>query len=443
MHNIEAKGLGGGVADGSQKMEACLPSGRALPASMLSSTARCLRRGYCLCGTPSPNCSLTAATAPLQLPPPPRCARRRSRSGNDRKRKRSVGQDEAADITGFLAVKTYLLEGERDVSKFDIFSKRQKAVRGETPDVYSYDPIPGALRVQVVHIMYDTLGNEEQYTSMKHVKEAYDAVTDALCREYGIFRLPIEYNGKRNKMKDLVNFILQGDDTENIIDAIELFFRLAGGCMRIPKYRVRNLFWGTPSGDADCPLEELAINAEKLAIEELNGRFKEHGIGYCFTGGQIVRIDSEFVHSEVVRPALRILDRQQYAGAREEFLKAHEHRRNGNAKEALNECLKSLESVMKSICDKRGWAYDERATASKLIDICFDNGLVPSFWQSQFDALRSLLKSGVPTARNRLGGHGQGATPKPVPGYVAGYALHMTAAAIVFLADAEAGGSAS
>lgn len=96
---------------------------------------------------------------------------------------------------------------------------------------------------------------------------------------------------------------------------------------------------------------------------------------------------------------------------------------------------------MKSICDRRGWSYDQGAGANKLIGICFDNGIVPPFWQTQFAALRSLLEGGVPTARNKLGGHGQGAAPQPVPGHIAGYVLHMTAAAVVFLAEAEASGA--
>ena len=185
--------------------------------------------------------------------------------------------------------------------------------------------------------------------------------------------------------------------------------------------------------------DDHVIDADS-AIEELNGRFKEHGVGYCFTDGQIVRIDSDLSHSEVVQPALGILNQKQYAGAQQEFLQAHEHYRKGKTKEALNECLKSLESVMKSICDKRGWRYDDGATASALIGICFDKQLIPSFWETQFKALRSLLESGVPPARNRLSGHGQGATVKEVPDFVAGYVLHMTAAAIVFLAQAEASG---
>ena len=40
---------------------------------------------------------------------------------------------------------------------FDLFSKRQKRLRGEAPDVYTYDEIPEPLRVQIVHIFRDIL----------------------------------------------------------------------------------------------------------------------------------------------------------------------------------------------------------------------------------------------------------------------------------------------
>ena len=226
-------------------------------------------------------------------------------------------------------------------------------------------------------------------------------------------------------MMDLVNFFLQVKDFEKAIDVIELSFHVIDAYTR--DYRYLN--------------KDDASEAADRAIQELNDRFMEHGVGYHYANGKIVRVDSEFVHSEVVLPALRILNRKEYAGAQEEFLRAHEHYRAGRTKEALNECLKSLESVMKSICDRRGWSH-QGANANRLIGICFDNGIVPPFWQAQFASLRSLLEGGVPTARNKLGGHGQGAAPQPpVPGHIAGYVLHMTAAAIVFLAEAEASGA--
>src|SRR6185295_15704781 len=106
-------------------------------------------------------------------------------------------------------------------------------------------------------------------------------------------------------------------------------------------------------------------------------------------------------------------------------------------KEALNECLKSFESVMKAICEKRGWAYDKLWTSKNLIQVCLDKGLIPPFWQSELSSLRALLESGVPTGRNKLSGHGQGTNPTTVPDYVVSYILHMTASSILFLAEAE------
>ena len=38
---------------------------------------------------------------------------------------------------------------------FEIFSKRQKRLRGEVPDVYQYETIPSGLRVQIIHIWRD------------------------------------------------------------------------------------------------------------------------------------------------------------------------------------------------------------------------------------------------------------------------------------------------
>jgi hypothetical protein len=173
------------------------------------------------------------------------------------------------------------------------------------------------------------------------------------------------------------------------------------------------------------------------AISELNRRFKEHGVGYQFVESEIIRVDSELLHAETVKPALRLLNEINYHGAQQEFLSAYEHYRHGKNKEALNDCLKSFESTMKAICDKRNWAYQPNSTAKPLIQICFDKGLVPSFWQGQLSSLRSMLESSIPTGRNKLSGHGQGTTPTKVPDYLVAYMLHMTASTLVFLTTAE------
>lgn len=294
-----------------------------------------------------------------------------------------------------------------DWKELNIYSKRQKRLRGETPDVYTYDDLPYPLTVQIALIWKDNFGTYQQLP--------YKTIVESLCREYGVFQLAISPGKKREYYDELYNFILHEIDIEKVLDAIELSF------LYIVSY------W-KQLGDS---------RKADDAIAELNYRFKEHGVGYQFTNGQIVRIDSELTHNEIVKPALRLLDQKQYAGAQQEFLKAHEHYRKGNAKEALNECLKAFESTMKAICDKRKWSYNRTAIGKSLIQVCFNNGLIPPFWQNHYSSLRKLLKSSLPPVRNELSAHGQGTDPVTVPNHIVAYMLHMTASAIVFLAEAE------
>ncbi len=308
---------------------------------------------------------------------------------------------------------------------FDLFSKRQRALRGDVPDVYTYENLPNALRVQIVHLWSDALGNSEHYHDHyghgKSVTSAYKFIVDTLCREYGLFQLPTANKYDRMYLEELANYLLQEDDVEKQLDVVELSFRYIDKLTREYEYRGRT------------NASECADNV----IQELNDRFKEHGVGFQYAEGEIIRVDSELLHAEAVKPALRLLNETEYQGAQQEFLSAYEHYRHGKNKEALNDCLKSFESTMKAICDKRKWTYKPNSTAKPLIQTCFDQGLVPSFWQQQLSSLRSMLESSIPTGRNKLSGHGQGTTPTQVPDYLVAYMLHMTASTLVFLTTAE------
>ena len=65
------------------------------------------------------------------------------------------------------------------------------------------------------------------------------------------------------------------------------------------------------------------------ALAEVNERFRQHGVGYQYEQGEIIRVDSQFVHSEVVKPALALLSAPEFADANAEFRRAHEHYRAG------------------------------------------------------------------------------------------------------------------
>ncbi len=316
--------------------------------------------------------------------------------------------------------------GMLDNFRGNIFSKRQKRLRGEILDVYQYEVFPNELRVQIVQIWEKTF--QGRALLFPHdTNDPYWTVVEYLRHERGVIRLPSSVTvGAGNYFGELANNFFQEKDNGKALDVVEASFRE----IEERKYSNRNSQLSLVYKIQDSEVSD--------AIDNLNFRFKEHGFGYRYESKQIIQIDDEFVHEEVVKPALRILNQPQFAGAREEFLKAHEHYRKRNMKDGLSSCLKAFESVMKAICDMRGWQYDKNtSTAKVLIQICFENELIPKFWESHYSSLRSLLESGVPTGRNKLSGHGQGTTPTSVPDYLVAYMLHLTAATIVFLVEAE------
>jgi hypothetical protein len=254
----------------------------------------------------------------------------------------------------------------------NLFSKRQKQLRGEVPDVFQYKEFPEAFRVQVVHILRDALGEPDQYNK---VMETFQTIHDILAREYGEFYLSEEVR-RRDYQTAVFNFFLNCYDYERVLDVIEFTFRVVEiGVRENWQYK---------------QTAKIKMEADE-AVKELNLRFLEHGIGYQFEAGKIIRMDSQLTHAEIVKPTLEVLSNKQYTGANEEFLKAHEHYRHGRYKECLNECLKAFESTMKTICDKRRWKYNSTDTAKGLIDICFQKGLIPAYLQSQFSSLRASL----------------------------------------------------
>jgi hypothetical protein len=305
---------------------------------------------------------------------------------------------------------------------FNLFSDRQKLLKSEVSDVYRYDDLPRAFRVQIVHIWTDALGGPDAYNrGVGYTRDFYRIVVETLCREYGMFRLVETKASARHYLGELSDFFLRESDIDRCIDVVEITFRMIDTTARSPNFAIGK-------------------NGNKIAddaIEELNSRFQQHRIGYRFEGSQVIRIDSQLLHSEMNKPALTLLTQKHLSGAQQEFLRAHEHHRGGRPKEAINEALKALESTLKGIFDRRRWHYPANATIKSLIDKCFDEGLIPAFWASQMAGLRALLEGGIPPARNRLGSHGQGAEPTVVPDHIVSYVLHMTAATIVFLATAD------
>lgn len=322
----------------------------------------------------------------------------------------------------------------KNMNKHEIYSKREKRFRGEVPDSYQYEIIPNELRVQVFYIWGKVFG-EIYYNDFEELQasllawDAFSFFESTLREEYGLFTL-----GEGEGAIEIVrNFLLETEDTEKVIDVIEVSFRYIDQQIRVfHDEEIPGTF------SVDIRSESYDCMHPDEAIDKLNNRFREHSVGYQYESGQIIRVDSQFIHSEAVRPTLKFLSDPMYKGANEEFLNAHQHYRKHRYKECLNDCLKAFESCIKGICKKRGWHYDvKNDTAKKLIQIVFDHELIPTYLQCHFSALKSTLESGLPTVRNREAGHGQGPEKIDVPEYLAAYALHLTASNILLLTKAD------
>lgn len=291
----------------------------------------------------------------------------------------------------------------------DIYSKREQRASGSKSDVLDHNNIPDKLRVQIVQIIEDVLGD----TARSH--EWYELIHRTLAREYGLHQLtpkPHQLQGDR-----LFEFIETWAEVPQVLDGIEVSFHVGREMQFKVPYR--------------------AAMYVQDAITELNQRFMEAGVGYQYESDRMIPINSRFAHKEIVKPALVLLSHPQYQGAQEEFLKAHQYFRDSDYKGCLTECVKAFESTMKAICEKRNWTFQKTDAAKTLIDICLNNGLIPSMLQSELNALQTVLQSGAPTLGNKLSRHGQGPVPTAVPQHVAAYALHLTAANILLLTSAE------
>jgi hypothetical protein len=306
---------------------------------------------------------------------------------------------------------------------YETFSKRQQKLASQgVPVLYQYDYLPTTFRRQVIHIWHGALGLYAAHTMHPHHDPwhaMWNDIEHTIARELGLFQL-----GKQSTYAYLQceQFLLDAEINQ-ALDLIELSFRVIDTKLREPR---------------SDGFEHLRVTqSPDDAIDELNGRLREQGIGYQFAGGQIIRVDSQYLHNQVVEEALILLHEQGFQGPQDEFMRAHQHYRKGETEDAILDALRAFESTMKSICAARSWAYLPTANAKDLINVVLKQELIPSYLQTHFAGLRNTLEAGLPTVRNKTSGHGQGATTIVVPAYMAAYALHLAAANIVLLVQAH------
>jgi hypothetical protein len=197
---------------------------------------------------------------------------------------------------------------------FETFSKRQRQKeRAGEPDVYQYDDLPRAFRNQVVWIWsralgpyYDARGYAMSQLDALHgalhgfyphhdtplSNQLWDLIARTLAEDLGVFSIG---QSRASSFDQCVSF-LQSANTDGALDTIDLSFRIVNN-LRAQPQGMRSA-----SGIMLDPDEAIAL---------LNTRFREHRIGYEFVSGELVRIDEQFIHQQVVISSW--LDRAVYS----------------------------------------------------------------------------------------------------------------------------------
>ncbi len=142
---------------------------------------------------------------------------------------------------------------------------------------------------------------------------------------------------------------------------------------------------------------------------------------------KVIRTDDQATHKEAIQPVLSALAAPHFEAANLEFRDALDEYRKGHYGDCLTKCCSSFESVMKSLCKRKQWTFDEKKdTASALMKTILSHSRLDQFFEQPL-----VL---IATMRNRLSSsHGGGTSVRSVERHVAQYALTSTAAAILLL----------
>lgn len=276
----------------------------------------------------------------------------------------------------------------------------------EHSDVYQYEDIPITFRNQFVLIINDILSSEH-----REFNDFWEFVHKQIMIEFGVLRLETGYR----ENDQIFNYLLKCDNVQalDIIDLLVHYFHFLG--------------------------DKIDINLSprcKTAFLRINQKLKQNSLGYEIVENQLIRIDNQYIHSEVVKNAIGLLQEQEFHSVSEEFLKAHEHYKDRDYKDAIVNAGKAFESVMKKICSEKHYTFNaQKDTASALINILLKNEFIPVIMQNQFVGLKNTLENSVPTLRNKFGGHGQGEAIIHVPESIVRYTLNLCATNIVFLVE--------
>jgi len=301
----------------------------------------------------------------------------------------------------------------------DVFSKRCCEAQ------YPPDAVPERLRNKVLLLCRDVFSNRwrDQLSQGNYTGEFWLEIHVALQYANGRPKLSPDPLAD-TPAGDAIHFLLTCGPRE-FLDFIELIFRV-------------DCLFHVTSDDADL-------------VDAINDLFRSEGAPYHITPfvkqeedacgpppfhrgkvirtvayPKVVRVDEQVTFTHAVLPALAALADPAYNSANLEFRDALEDYRKGDYGDCLTKCGSAFESVMKVLCNRKGWPCTPQDTAAPLLKTVLSHTSLDSFFEQPLIVIATL--------RNRLSkAHGAGSGTRAAERHIAEYAIASTAAAILLL----------
>lgn len=168
------------------------------------------------------------------------------------------------------------------------------------------------------------------------------------------------------------------------------------------------------------------------ASAEVNDLFRSYNLGFEVFDGSVRKVDAKFLHSSVVKEAVRLLRHHSFEGPLDEYQRAIDAYTKHNFKEVVRESSNSFESTLKALLRLSGIAFNPADTASRLIKKLIEGNFLPNELENFSNALSQIMSSGLPTIANPVR-HGQGSEVTNIDDDYASFALHLSGSYIIFL----------
>jgi hypothetical protein len=160
---------------------------------------------------------------------------------------------------------------------------------------------------------------------------------------------------------------------------------------------------------------------------KVNEIFEMHGCPWRFADGQFFKLDADFVGAQLTSSAFETLSSGRFEGAANEYARARQDIASGDSKDAILYSTKSFESVLKVIT-----ALDH-VNADRLLKELANQGYFDDLPENVRSSFVEQVMKTLPSLRNKLASHGQGAEVINIPAVYGELAVQLAAAFHNFL----------